>query len=72
MIIVGGTAKIFKLNAGAPSALPTLVHTLDLDAADGTRAYGLVLDTAKGYGTSLERATGNLKNGGHALERRDL
>jgi hypothetical protein len=50
MLYVSGNAKIFKLNAGAPSALPTLVDTLALDAADGTLVKGMALDTANGYG----------------------
>lgn len=51
MLYVGDTTSIFKLNAGAPSALPTLVDTLTFDGnVDGTYVFGLVLDTKNGYG----------------------
>lgn len=50
MLYVGSTYNIYKLDAGIPSALPKLLQTLPLDAADGRAVYGMTLDVANGIG----------------------
>lgn len=48
---VGSTTNaIYKLDAGAPSALPSLLNSLTLQGSDGTVIFGLVVDPVTGYG----------------------
>ncbi len=53
MLYVGGSNKIFKLSTGSSSELPSLVETLTIEAGDGTRMYGVILDVANGIGERI-------------------
>ncbi len=53
MLYVGSDTTIYKLSAGSSSVLPSLLQTLEIDAADGDTIYGLTLDVANGFGEGV-------------------
>ncbi len=57
MLYVGGSTKIFKLDAGSSSELPSLLQTLTIDAGDGNTIWGL--DVANGFGERVCKEEGS-------------
>jgi len=57
-LYVGSLATLYKLDAGPPLMLPSLLQNLTLDVADGETIYGLTLDVANGFGERICKGKG--------------
>jgi hypothetical protein len=57
-LYVGSITTLYKLDAGSPLVLPSLLQNLTLDVADGGTIYGLTLDVVNGFGERICKGEG--------------